>query len=364
VKAKRTFLGIAIAAVVIAALLPAGLTLAAPAPDPDAGQSKTLVPHASGGENPQSTIDEIWTSGWVDIAAGSSLQLTHNMGGDIMDYAIQLWFRDTDAGGYGVNNRGYGGDEDNGVWLGAFWRSLDNTTITVARQPADTAADQVRVWIWPSQADLEYCTNWAAIAPNTTVTVNHNLGGNVDDYAVKLWFRAASLNGVHQIYYGNAEGDNGKGYGAYWHSLDTAQVQVSRLADDTEVDEFYLCVSVPEPPDWDSGWRNIAPGETITLPHGLGGSINRYVVRMEFKAVPEKGSPQAPMAIHHHAYGGTPSDILAEDAAYMGANWQNLTNQSISVYRWAGDPLADQVRVRIWQRRMSVYLPVVVKNYP
>ena len=117
----------------------------------------------------------------------------------------------------------------------------------------------------------------------------------------------------------------------------------------------------PEPPDWDSGWRLIAPGETITLPHGLGTNVNRYIVRMEFKAVPEKGSPEAPMAIHHHAYGGTPSNILAEDAAYMGANWQNLTNQSITVYRWADDPLADEIRVRIWLRRMSVYLPVVVK---
>lgn len=348
-KPKSTFFGLSVAlAVAIAALLPGGPVLASPAPEPGAGRAG------------RPRLDAMWSSGWVDIATGEPIQFDHNMGGDIMDYAIQLWFRDTDAGGYGVNNRGYGGDEENGVWLGAFWRSLDDTTISVARQPADTAADQVRVWIWPSQADLEYCTGWSPIAPGTTVTVNHNLGGDVDDYAVKLWFRTTSLNGVHQIYYGNAEGNN-KAYGAYWHGLDTAQVQVTRLADDTEVEEFYLCVSVPEPPDWDSGWVAVDPDETAVLSHNLGGSINRYIVRMEFKAVPEKGSPEAPMAIHHHAYGGTPSDLLAEDAANMGANWQNLTNQSITVYRWAQDPLADQIRVRIWLRRMSVYLPVVIK---
>lgn len=353
-KPKSTLLGLFVALAVLAAQGGAGPALASPAPEPDAGPWLA---------RPGSPAGEIWSSGWVDIATGEPILFTHNMGGDITDYAIQMWFKDTGAGGYGVNNRGYGGDEDNGLWVGAFWRSLDNATITVVRQLVDTAADQVRVWIWPSQADVEYCTDWAAIAPNTTVTVNHNLGGNVDDYAVKLWFRTASLNGVHQIYYGNAEGNSGKGYGAYWHSLDTAQVQVSRLADDTEVDEFHLCVSVPDPPDWDSGWVPVDPGEAAVLSHNLGGSINRYIVRMEFKAVPEKGSPQAPMAIHHHAYGGTSSNILAEDAAYMGANWQNLTNQSITVYRWADDPLADQIRVRIWQRRMAVHLPAVLKGY-
>jgi len=339
-----------VAALLIAAFLPASAALAIPAPEPEAGR-------------PKSQSDAFWTSGWVDIATGEPILFYHNMGGDITDYSIQLWFRDADAGGYGINNRAYGGDEDNGVWLGAFWRSLDNTTISVARQLADVMADQVRVWIWPSEADLEYCTTgWSPIAPNTTVTVNHNLGGNVDDYAVKLWFRTPSLNGVHQIYYGGAEG-GGHQYGAYWHGLDAAQVQVTRLADDTEVDEFYLCVTVPDPPDWDSGWTPLDPGEAVVLNHNLGVNINRYIVRMELKQAPEEGSPEAPMLIHQFGYGGIASNVL-KDAQYLGANWQNLTNQNISVYRWADDPYADQIRVRIWLRRLSVYLPVVFRNYP
>jgi len=285
------------------------------------------------------------------------------MGGDITDYAIQLWFRDTDTGGYGINNRAYGGDEDNGVWLGAFWRSLDNTTISVARQLADVMAEQVRVWIWPSEANEEYCSGWTAISQNETALVTHNLAGNVDDYVVKLWFRTNSLNGVHQIYYGGAEG-GGKAYGAYWHGLNASQVQVSRIIDDTEVEEFYLCVSKPDPPDWDSGWTPLDPGQAVVLNHNLGGNINRYIVRMEFKAVPTKGSPELPMAIHHNAYGGASTNVLGKDAAYLGANWQNLTDQSITLYRWSDDQLANQIRVRIWLRRMSIYLPVVFRNYP
>lgn len=346
-----------VVALVLIALLLANPALATE-PTPETGNP------ASNQQPPASGIDALWTSGWVNIATSQSRTFVHNMGGDIEDYAIQLWFRDTDAGGYGVNNRGYGGDEEEWAWLGAFWRTLTSTDITVARQLADAAADQVRVWIWPSQASLEYCTAWSPIAAATTVTVNHNRGGDVDDYTVKLWFRTTSLNGVHQIYYGGAEG-GGNGYGAYWHSLDASQVQVSRMAGDTEVEEFYLCVSVPEPPDWDSGWQDVAPGETITLTHGLGHNINRYVVRMEFKVAPAKdGAPEALTAIHHHAYGGTPFSLTPpEDRMYLGANWQNLTNQSISVYRWTDDPYADQIRVRIWLRRLSVYLPVVFKNY-
>jgi hypothetical protein len=352
-KPRMILLGISVVlSLLIASLLPANPTLAVE-PDRETGQSKTR------GEDGASVIDALWSSGWVDIATSESIQFTHNMGGDIEDYAIQMWFNDTDDG-YGVNNRGYGSIEDNGPWSGAFWRSLTNTTITVGRQPTDPYADQVRVWIWPSQADLEYCTGWTAIAKGATATVVHNLGGDVDDYVVKLWFRDPSPSGVHQIYFGGVE-DEGYLYGAYWYGLNTTQVQVTRNAEDEDAEEFLLCVSVPDPPDWNSEWQDISPGETITLTHGLGGNINRYIVRTEFKEVPLKGAPEDPMAIHQFAYGG---EAVTEDALHVGANWQNLTNQNISVYRWADDPYADQVRVRIWLRRLSTYLPVVFKNYP
>jgi hypothetical protein len=356
-KPKLTFLGISVVlALLLATLLPANSTLAVE-PDRDTGQSNP------DGEDSESITDQLWTSGWVDIATSQSLEFFHNMGGDVEDYAVQLWFRDTDAGGYGVNNRGYGSIEDNGVWSGAFWRTLTNAKITVGRQPTDPYADQVRVLIWLAEADLEYCTAWAAIGQGSTATVVHNLGGDVDDYVVKLWFRSPSPSGVHHIYYGGVEG-GGELYGAYWHGLDATQVQVSRHPADIEAGEFLLCVGIGDPPDWDSGWVDISPDETKTLTHNLGGAINGYVVRTEFKELPQDGGPEAPLGIHQFAYGGNASNVLGKDAEYLGANWQNLTNQSIDVYRWADDPHADQVRVRIWQRRISVYLPLVAKNYP
>jgi hypothetical protein len=342
-------------AFLIATLLPANPTLATE-PDRDTDESKI--------QNQESKIDALWSSGWVDISPSETKTFLHNLGGDVDDYGIQLWFRDTDAGGYGVNNRGYGSLEDNGVWSGVFWRSLTDTTINVSRQPADTMADQVRVWIWPSESILEYCAAWAAIPEGTTATINHNLGGNVDDYVVKLWFRdPGSPVGVHQIYYGGVEGA-GDLVGAYWHDLDATQVQVSRYIDDIDAKEFRLCVSTTDPPDWDSGWVGIDPDETVTLNHNLGVNINRYIVRTEFKALPKDGTPEAPMAIHQFAYGGDAVNVVGMATQYRGANWQNLTDQTIDLYRWADDPYADQVRVRIWLRQLSVYLPVVFKNYP
>jgi len=43
-----------------------------------------------------------WSSGWVDIATDTAVTFTHNLGGDPDDYAVELWFRDTDTGGIGI----------------------------------------------------------------------------------------------------------------------------------------------------------------------------------------------------------------------------------------------------------------------
>jgi len=326
VKLKLTFLSITmVVALLFAALLPTNPTLATE-PDPD--QSKI--------GNLKSKIDEMWTSGWVDIATSESIEFTHNMGGDIEDYAIQLWFRDTDAGGYGVNNRAYGGDEDNGVWLGAFWRSLDNATISVARQPADVMADQVRVWIWPSEADLEYCTNWSPIAPippspstttwaaTSTITrqalVPHHLSQRRSPDL--LWQRRGWREGV-------------------WRLLAWPR----RYPDPGQ------------PRHRRHRGRRILPVRQCARSARLGQRLGRHLCRRDNYPAPQPGRQRQPLHRPHGVQGGAAKDrrgadghpppclwrhrsnLLAEDAAYMGANWQNLTPQSITLYRWADDPL-------------------------
>jgi len=100
-KPKSTFLGISVAlALLIAILLPTGPTLALRR---RSGRRPSKIYHRR----------HVTSAGWTRAKRIQDPHPRH--GGNITDYAIQMWFRDTDAGGYGVNNRGYGGDEDNGV---------------------------------------------------------------------------------------------------------------------------------------------------------------------------------------------------------------------------------------------------------
>ena len=42
---------------------------------------------------------------------------------------------------------------------------------------------------------------------------------------------------------------------------------------------------------------------------------------------------------------------------------QNLTRNTVEVFRQANDDVCPQVRVRIWKREFKVYLPLVLKGY-
>ena len=362
-KSKQT-LGISIILVLLVAALLfqlGGDTLAAPSRpadlprEPRPSDLQPALPTAS---------SQFWASDWVAINPGDTITLDHNLGGDPDDYAVQLWFRDTDIGGYGVHTRGYGGLEDNGQYSGANWQDLTASHIRVFRRADDTLADQVRVWIWVPELLLEYCTPWSNINKGETVTVNHNLGGNVDDYVVGLWFKANPPLGINQKGYGGMEAET-EWYGAYWYNLTTTEVSVYRQVNDSSVDQFRLCVGVGDPPDYDSGWVGFTPGQTRTLTHALGGNPGRYIVRMEFKDLPPLYAPYIfGYGIHNRALGGDASNTLLADLNHLGASWQKLTSQTIDVQRWENDTWADQIRVRIWQRRVRVYLPMVLRNYP
>jgi len=113
-------------------------------------------------------------------------------------------------------------------------------------------------------------------------------------------------------------------------------------------------------PDWTAPGRHLCRRDNYPV-HNLGGNINRYIVRMEFKRCRPRERPKR-RCHPHHAYGGTASNLLTEDAAYMAPTAEPHQPEHHPL-PLADDPFADQIRVRIWLRRMSVYLPVVFKNY-
>jgi hypothetical protein len=88
-----------------------------------------------------------YDSGWVTILAGNSnsLVLTHNLGGSVDNYIVDLSFKHPS---YGVHQFGYGGDVTSGGFYGSWWRNLTTSSITIERATNDTDCPQVRVRIW------------------------------------------------------------------------------------------------------------------------------------------------------------------------------------------------------------------------
>ncbi len=92
-------------------------------------------------------------------------------------------------------------------------------------------------------------------------------------------------------------------------------------------------------PSYDSGWRNIAQGQTISMWHGLSGAIPNYFVDLQARRY------GGVTGISNRFIGGN-DQSGSEDR--QGVYWHNLTGNSISVTRQEEDTLVDAVRVRIW----------------
>jgi len=88
-------------------------------------------------------------------------------------------------------------------------------------------------------------------------------------------------------------------------------------------------------PDYDSGWINIAPGETISLVHALG-TTNVYVYMI---------GKDAAGLIHQLDYGW---DTSGTGILHYGAAWYGLDANAINVNRGPNDGNWVQVRVMIW----------------
>jgi hypothetical protein len=321
---KNAKVAIAVTLITVAAVV----TLLSLAADADAGTSAA----------PQGQNLATWSSGWVDIAAGTVLTLTHDLGGTPGTYAVDVWFRDTAATGLGISQRAFGGLEAGGNYYGAYWHSLNDSTIQVVRMRDDVFADQVYVHVWTPDSPA-WDSGWENIAPGALMTLTHNLGGNQGDYVVDLWLRDTAPGGIgiNSAGYGGLE-MAGEIRGAGWQALTANTITVRRYRDDPWADQVRVRIFVPEPPTWDSGWVDIAAGAVVTLPHNLGGDPLSYTLRDSHRDTTAGG-----IGINHQFAGG-----YEIGGNLLGANWQNLTGTTINLFRFGNDWVADQMRVRIW----------------
>ncbi len=187
-----------------------------------------------------------------------------------------------------------------------------------------------------------YSSGWQPIAVGTTRVFTHSLGLlnpglTPEQLAVELWFKDTAPGGIgiNRANYGGME-YLGNLHGAYWYNLTPNTIQVHRLPNDNAADQINVKVWVVPPPDYDSGWQNIAPGTTLTFHHNQGVAPENLNVSLWFSGTVS--------GINHFAYGG-----LTHGSAELGAYWFQLTNNTVSVYRRPDDLTTEQVRVVVLQ---------------
>jgi hypothetical protein len=186
------------------------------------------------------------------------------------------------------------------------------------------------------QAGGMWTSGWAPINPGQTLSFNHNLGGDPNDYVVELMFLDTDAGGlgINRRNYGGME-VSGDWSGAHWQNLTANSIEVYRQPDDGVADRIRVSVGVaPSAPDYDSGWLDINPGQTMTISHNLGITATDLTVSLWFSGTVR--------GIHQFGYGG-----LAVDGPHkmLGAHWQNLTDNTVQVIRHPDDTDVEQVRV-------------------
>ena len=329
-------------------VLLAGTAIAGPAP-PGATSSGAQANSAT-----------YWSSPWVVIPTDTVRVFNHNLGGDPDDYAVEVWFLDPD-GGLGINRRNYGGLQVSSAWAGAHWQNLTANTIEVYRQPDDDVADRVRVRVWiPIPAREHFESEWMDIAQGETITITHNLGITATELTVGLWF-SGTARGIHHYGYGGLTVDARppERRGAFWHSLTDTTLKVVRFPQDSDVEQVHAVVVHADPPHYDSlvaqgGWQDIVAGTTFTFPHGLQWNPNLLLVRAECYSPPLQGVG----GIHQLFSGGNYDPVFG----WQGTDLRNLRPNSVAVARRSDDGLCPRVRVRIWQRSVRVYLPLMLRG--
>ncbi len=294
-----------------------------------------------------------YVSEWQPVPKDSNYEFTHDIGGNPDDYLVDLEYKSGNSS-IGINHIYYGGarlssnsprtfpalGSPNDL-VGAYWDHLTNSTINVHRNPQDQSADWVRVRIWnfwkPRPAN--YDSGWFNVSPGATPK-DFDLassGGSVSNYLVDLQFKN-SAGTIHQHYYGsNQLRPSGNQVGAYWDKLTDNSIEIVRAAQDASVVQARLQIWIMPKPDVDTT-LTLAPGNQTDYGHNLAGSVNNYLIDLEYSA-PEYGVNQA-------AYGGF--DTI--DNKQVGVYWNTLTNSSIQIHRRVDDIYAaTEIHLRMWR---------------
>ena len=93
---------------------------------------------------PKPAYDSGWLDRTDDFDGASCKIFTHNLGGNVNNYVVDLQFKD----GSNITNAGFGGDNDGPGGRGAIWQNLTTTQIEICFWYGDVALDAIRARIW------------------------------------------------------------------------------------------------------------------------------------------------------------------------------------------------------------------------
>lgn len=316
-------------------------------------------PPAASGEDANHATS--WDSGWVFVPNSTSREFSHGLGFPPEQYAVEMWFWDLNDG-MGINRRYYGSAEENGNDYGANWHKLTANTIRVYHGQEDTAADRIRIRVWVPPVQPDSDSGWLTILPGETITYYHGLAITATDLTVAMWFSTSNpVMGIHNWGYGGTAYDAYKRMeGAYWHNLTSNSVQVTRYPHDQQVKQVRLVIVHGSTPDYDSlvnpgGWQNLAHGPNV-ITHGLNWNPHAMMVRSECYGGVLNGG------IHQQFAGGI-HDWFSGSTGWQGANIQNVTTNTVTIFRQPDDQVCPHARVRIWKRSVQIHLPLVLSSY-
>jgi hypothetical protein len=187
-------------------------------------------------------------SGWQPMGLEHARKMAHALRGRGEHYLVDMEYRAPDVnginarywGGADFGNRPAPGHVENDR-VGAYWRSLGGRYISVFRRAEDSYVPEVRVRLW-RMAAAAYDSGWVGLAQDAAQTLNHNLGGNADDYLVDMIYDAGagSFDGVNARYFGGMDIGSKPTAGhavddrtaAYWRTLTNASIVVYRRPED------------------------------------------------------------------------------------------------------------------------------------
>ena len=317
--------------------------------------SPLASPGGSGGRFPNEP--PAWDSGWRDPSGW--FVPVHSVGGDSADYVVDVMFKDDGTG----HLRGFGGDHVDypSPHVGAYWWGLNSVSIHVSKAADDEYVDEARIRIWVVP-DSDYDSGWVDMEDDRTQTLDHNLGGDTDDYLVYAVARHDSPAGygVHRYGYGRdyRPPPDGGGYcdeGFGWRNLTTTSITVSRGDCDLYADEIRVRIWLAPPPQYVIGWVTLSTMYGLVYSHSWGGPDHDLFLDFSFHNPGDWG-------VHQMYYGWDSCRGVDDIVRTYGATWTGFTDGSITLFRGAYDYRAQEGRLRIWTTNLTS-MPAVFRNH-